>query len=452
MKKKIFWIIALIIIAFLAYQTYIFTLADEDHIKSIYLVPEDAAFIIDTERPIDTWDELSVSPIWQHLQTNTTFNKLTKSLNDFDKDFKAQKDIVDFIGERNILVSAHVYKPKKYDLLYIVDLQKLSKLQFLKQAITKLAGDNFKVTKRQFKEHEIIELYNKKERETLHIAFIKNQLIASYTHLLIENSISQYQNPIIGRDVNFIEIKKETDNDGFFNMYVQHKYLKDYLGCFTNTKGLNLLKDQLFYSGFDVSLIEGVTLQAIGFTNVNETSQTYLKAIQQSGKGKRSAAKIAPKNTSLYMSFGFDSFDDFHENFELLQKESPANFKTYTNQIKTIENQLKIDIKENVYSWIGNEIALVHFNSDLSKNKKDIAAILKTDDIDDAKENLQFILSKTKENTPLKFKQINYKGYPINFFDLKGFFKILAGNMFAKMEKPYFTIFLVIPILKSFLF
>ena len=112
----------------------------------------------------------------------------------------------------------------------------------------------------------------------------------------------------------------------------------------------------------------------------------------------------------------------------------------YSDQLAIIEDKLDISVSENIYSWIGSEIALIHFNTELSKNKKDIAAIIKADDIDDAKENLDFVLSKIKENTPLKYKQINYRGYPINFFDLKGFFKMLAGNMFSKMEKPYFTI------------
>ena len=443
MQKKIIWTVAIAIIGFILYQAYIFTLAEEDNINPIYLVPKDAVFIVETERPIDTWDEVSASPIWQHFQTNAYFKEVTQNLNSFDKLFQDQKEVIDFIGERDLLISVHVYKPKKYGLLYVADLQKLSKLRFLKNAIQKLAGKNFKVTQRLHKEHEIIELFDVKNRETLYITFIKNQLVASYTHVLVEQSIEQYNNPLIGRDVNFTEIKTETDNDGFFNVYIQYEYLDKYLSCFTSNSNLanfESLKETFFYSGFDISIIEGSIVQAIGFTNVNPSSQTFLKAIQKSGKGKRSIVSIAPRNTSLYLSFAFESFEQFHSNLKELQKENPTIFTSYTTQIKEIENQLQIDIEKHLFSWIGNEIGLLHFNSDLSKNKKDIAAVIKADDIEDAKENLQLILSKIKENTPLKFKQLNYQGYTINYFDLKGFFKMLAGNTFAKMEKPYFTI------------
>ncbi|CAM1339988.1 DUF3352 domain-containing protein [Tenacibaculum aestuarii] len=441
MKRKVFWGIIALIIGFVIYQVYIFTLSENDNIKPIYLVPDNAVFIVDTERPIDTWDEISSSEIWTHLQSNQQINKLSEGLNSLDETFKAKKEIFDFIGERNLVISVHVYSPKKYGLLYIADLQKFSKLIFLKRAISNLAGEGYRVTKRVYKEHEIIELYNKETRETLHLSFIKNQVIASYTHTLVEKSIDQYLNPVIGRDINFIEIKEKTDTDGFFNIYLQHKYLKGYLNCFTSSSNLDFLnKEAFFYTGLDISIIEGVIVQATGYTNVDSNSQTYLKVLQNSGVGKRSAAKIAPKNTSLYLSFAFDDFKTFNHNLETLQQENPADFKMYSDQLAMIEGKLDINVSEHVYSWIGSEIALIHFNTELSKNKKDIAAIIKADDIEDAKENLQFVLSKIKENTPLKYKQINYRGYPINFFDLKGFFKMLAGNVFSKMDKPYFTI------------
>ena len=85
MKKKILWAVLIIAIGFVGYQTYIFTLAEEDNIQPIYLVPKNAAFVFETERPIDTWDEISASNIWKHFQTNTylfflsIFNKIYKS-------------------------------------------------------------------------------------------------------------------------------------------------------------------------------------------------------------------------------------------------------------------------------------------------------------------------------------------------------------------------------------
>ena len=195
MKKKILWAVLIIAIGFVGYQTYIFTLAEEDNIQPIYLVPKNAAFVFETERPIDTWDEISASNIWKHFQTNTYFKNLTESLDNLDKTFQEQKQIIDFIGERDLLISVHVYKPKKFDFLYVADLQKLAKLNFLKNAIAKLAGDSYKITKRVYKSHEILELYDKKSRETLHITFIKNQLVDMIMSAHVVNKNLDYSLP-----------------------------------------------------------------------------------------------------------------------------------------------------------------------------------------------------------------------------------------------------------------
>ncbi|HBI39898.1 MAG TPA: DUF3352 domain-containing protein, partial [Tenacibaculum sp.] len=319
MKKKFIISCFILFGIFITYKAYIFVSPNEDNINPIYLIPDDAVFIIDTERPIDTWDEISNSGIWKHLQKNNYFGNIAKSLSTIDKSFNEQKHLIKFLGERDFLISLHVYKPKSIGLFYTVDIEKLSKLEFLKNSIAKLAGNNFEVTKRTYKNHEITEIFDKKERETLYVSFLKNQLIASYTHLLVEKSIDQYQIPVIGRDVNYIEINKETPDDGLFKLFIQYKYFNNYLACFSNKKGAknqNAKEKSWLYSGFNIGLKESTTIQADGFTNFDLTSQSYLKAIQKSGKGKRTIAKIAPKNTALYVSFAFDSFDVFYENFE----------------------------------------------------------------------------------------------------------------------------------------
>lgn len=443
MKNKVIGGILLIFVLLTTCMIYIFTSASADDINPLYLIPEDAVFIVETERPIDTWDDISHSPVWKHLQQNQYINTITNNLNDLDQNFKNQKDIIDFIGERNLLISVHAHTPKDYELLYVLDLQKLSKLQFLKNGIAQLAGEKYRVTRRVYSEQEIIELYNKQDKETLYITFIKNQLIASFTHILLEKSIEQYQNPTIGRDTNFIQINKKTPNDDFFRLFVQYKYLNNYLRCFSNviTKNsfLQTMEKSWLYSGFNIGLKEGTSIQAEGYTNFNTKSDSYIRALQKSGKGRRTAAKIAPKNTAIYLSFAFDNFSDFQKNIEALKEENEADFKSYQEQKKQIENLLQIDIEEHIYSWIGNEIGILHLNDKIKVKNQNIAVVVQTKNIGLAKKNLDIIVEKTKKHTPLKFKQIRYKDYTINYLDLKGIFKILAGNLFEQIEKPYFT-------------
>ena len=443
MKKKVIFTILLLLIGFIFYQLYVFFVAPTENLQSIYLVPKDAIYIIETKEPIDNWDEISKSDIWKHLQKNAYFNELTESLNTLDGVFHQKKKIFDFIGNRSMLISAHMIKKKDYDFFYVVDLQKFSKLNLLKNHLSSFTNKNFTVSKRNYHQQTINEIYDKTSRKTLYISFVKNQLIASYTHILVEASIDQLNEPVIGRDLNFIEINKKVGYDDLFRLYFQYDYLDNYARYFSDKPNeiIKLLSESLVFSGFNFDLKSDNVIYANGFTNTNQNTANYLKALQKSGKGKRTIDKIAPIRTAIYMSFAFDSFTEFYSNFENIQKENKEQFKTYQDNLDKVENLLKINIKDNFMSWMADELALLHMQSSTKGAiKNETALVIKVNSIKNAETNLNFVLKQIKKRTPIKFKKINYKNHEINYLAIKGFFKVFLGNLFKEFDKPYFTI------------
>ena len=57
----------------------------------------------------------------------------------------------------------------------------------------------------------------------------------------------------------------------------------------------------------------------------------------------------------------------------------------------------------------------------------------------DARENMEFIEKKIRRRTPLRIKTVDYKGFDINYVEMKGFFRLFFGGLFDKFEKPYYT-------------
>ena len=441
-KKRVLLGFVVLLFALIAYQLYIFYGVKNNNLQSIYLVPKDAVYIIESQKPIDNWDEISKSEVWNHLQKSDYFHQLAKNLLKVDTIFKQQKSSFDFIGNREMLISAHMYKPKDYSFFYVIDLQKIAKLSILKNNIDRIVNTNYKVSKRKYHNHEITEIYDVKSRETFYISFIQNQLIASFVHTLVEASIDEYQEPSIGRNLAFLEIRKKVGYDKLFRLYFQYQYLDEFSKYFTDESNyfINSLSENLIFSGFNFEFKNENIIAAEGYTNVSESASSYLKAVQKSGVGRRSIPKIAPKQTAIYTSFTFDSFSDFYKNFEDIQKENPQDFNTYLDNIEKVENFLKINIKDHFVSWVGNEIAILNLESPINNAKNDVAFILKVNDVKNATDNLHFIVEQIRKRTPVKFKQIDYKGYPINFMSIKGFFKLLLGDLFKGIDRPYFTI------------
>jgi len=441
-KKKILLTLLAAFIACIGYFVYFFYLAPSANLQSIYLIPKDAVFVVETQKPVDNWDKIRESEAWNHLQKNDYFFELTESIHKMDTIFHNKKKLFEMFGTRSLFFSVHMYKPKEYGLFFVIDLKRIAKLKLLRTYLNTILDDSYSLSKREYHGSEITELYDKESRETLYIAFIKNQLIASYVHTLVESSIDQVGEPYIGRNLDFIEVKKKTGYDDMFRLYLQHDFIDNYAKYFTDqsTPLIKSLTENFLFSGFSFDLKSNNTMIANGFTSINEQNVSFLKALQKSGTGKRTVPEIAPKRTAFYMSFGFDSFTELYSNFLEIQEENPVAYEAYNKQLNTIESLLKIDVKENFVSWIDDEIAVIQIQSSIAKGKNDVALVVKTNDIEDALSNLAFVQKQLKKRTPVKFKSINYKDHTINFMSIKGFFKLFLGNLFNSFDKPYYTI------------
>ena len=335
-----------------------------------------------------------------------------------------------------------MYKQDEYDFLFVVDLKKVSKLTQLRNYLSTILSNDYTVSKRTYHDHEIVELYDEESRETLSMAFIENLLVASYTHILVEASIDEVAEPVIGRDIHFIEVNKKVAQDDLFRLFFQYKYLDDYIRAYSQNTNeyVRSLSQALRYSGLTFELNKNNMLVAEGYTNIREDPLSYLHVLHGSGKGEVSIPNIAPQRTAFYLGMGFDSFSDFYENLETLQQQNPTDFKLYKENYEKIEKLLKIDIKENFIDWIDDEIAFLQMQDSGLGEKNEYALVLKAKSGKEALENLDIILDQIRKKTPVKFKRVKYKGYPINFMSIKGFFKLLLGKFFEDLEKPYFTV------------
>lgn len=430
------------VLAYIGYLLYIFVLSPKTNLQSIYLIPKDAVFVIESDQPVESWKKISQSDAWKHLNKNDYFATLTENIQKVDTIFNNNHKLFEFFDGRSLFISIHMVSQKDYGIFYVLDLKRIAKLKLLKTYLNTLLDEGYTLSKRNYHDHEILEIYDRSSKETMYMAFVKNQLIASYTHNLVEAAIDQYKEPYLGRNLNFLEINKKVGYEDLFRLYLQYDFLDDYYKRFSNKPAdwIKNASENFLFSGFSFDLDGNSAITANGFTNIGFDNENYLEALQKSGTAKRTIPKIAPKRTALYISYGFDGFAKFYENFETVQKENnTVQFENYRAGIEKVEKFLKIDVKENFVNWIGDEIALLQIKSDLSKGENDLALVLKVNDINSAKTNLDFVLKQIKKKTPVKFKAVNYNDHNINFLSIKGFFKILLGKRFENFDKPYFT-------------
>lgn len=442
MRKKTLIIIASCVGVLLLLVLGRFFLMPDKYLRQIYLVPGDAIFIIGTEEPVNSWQHFSDSEMWRFMKGYPSFAEISEGAGSLDTLLQENRRLLNLVGSGNLMISAHITRPGDYDFLFLADLGSISKVGSLKNQLDNLYEImDYKVTTRRYANVEIKELFDPEERETLYLAFVRNHLVCSYTGLLVEAAIREVQEPRLGRNLDFIDIMQRTPRGGLCKVYLNYRYFDDYLEIYMGgqNEAVSDLASSLHYTGLNVELDDN-HLVLDGFSNYVDTLDAYLVALMRSGSHRRGAANVLSQRTAFYLDLGFDNIDDFYANLESTLKQDEASWQSFGEGIAMIERRLKINVKEHLLSWMEGEIAFAQNEPGRLGKQQEFVVAVKADDIDDAREKLDFVKEQVRKNTPLKFEQIRYHDYTINYLELSGFFRLFFGKMFDKLEKPFYTI------------
>ncbi len=428
-----------IFIAVIAGFIYLFLISPGNKFQPVYLIPPDAAYIIESEDPFGAWDKIVNSEVWNFLKSNELFSDIKKDVESIDSVISSKRFLLRLFGKRKIIISSHECQPGNYALLFVVDLKQASKLQNLEKYLNRLSGNELVFTQRNYMEHEIFEMFNRKSGSIYYFSFVKNQLIFSSVHSLVEASIDQLDKLTLGRDLNYIEVARRTSGRGLFSICINHACFRDYI---THLLGKsNELVDQLtgslYYTAAGFHLDESGSLLISGYASIKDTAGSYIRALMTTGQGTHDIFNLAPARTASLVNIGFGSASKLYRNINATLDEQTR--QSLESTIKKIEKRLKISIEKNLLSWMDNEMVLLQTQPSNLGRQNEFALVLKAKSIQSAKENLDILARQVKKNTPVRFREIQYKGHTINYLHIPGIFRLLFGKLLERIEKPYYT-------------
>lgn len=295
------------------------------------------------------------------------------------------------------------------------------------------------MTKRTFLNHTVYEQLDETTKETLHFTFIDNYWIGSYTHTLVELSIANFEKAELSRSFNFFKVRKKAMGEDIARLYFNYDHLFPYLETMTDPSYIQILKDNLtlYHTGsyFDV---EESSLLLEGYSNYNDSLPSYLPTFQASGTGKPDIANVLPGNTALYFSLGFRSFSDFYNAIDQQLRSDTVYGENYAKYTRRTEKFLNIELERDFASWLNDELAVVQLEATTSE--PELALVFKAKSNKLALEKMPFLSKQIKKRTPVRFKQVDYRGYPINFMSVKIIFNLVLGKLFQYFDRPYCTV------------
>ncbi len=440
--KVLLWILIPLILIVGGVAAYLY-FGDSGKRNAMSVIPEDAIYIIETSDLTEAWNTLSESKMWKHLQGSPKFADINQSALSLDSLINGNKTLNMLFSNRQMVISAHMISLTDYDFIFAVDLKKASKITFLKNYIKDIVGYyDFEMGKRNFEGKEIIELTDVKTKELLSISFIDNIMVCSYTPGLVEKSIAQADADFWTKNPDVRFVSTEIKGNKLFNFYFNFSQLEKFLRCYmADPSGLiKPLSTSLKFSAFNVTF-DNEKLQWDGYTSVNDSLPSYFKALADVSPGKWKAYEIISDKAAIYISMSFNNSGDFFEKLnKVFSSEDTTKAQDYEKIIKKVEKILKVDLQEDFFDWIGNEIGFVKLQPSSNARETDAIAIIHSSDIAQAQKSMEKITRNVRKRTLglLKFEDTEYKNYTIKYLEYGWFLKLLFGKLFSTFDKPYY--------------
>ena len=439
--KKILLVTVLALVVYIAYSVASIFLSPDRYIQQIYLIPEDAAIIIQSSNPVNDWKKFSSSETWASLKKAKTFEDVTRNVEMLDSVIQGNKTLLSLVGKRDLLMSLHKTRATDWDFLIVLDMQKMSKLNMLKdqiENILSLAGST--VTSRTYNGINILEMRDPDTRDILYIAFVDNHVVVSFTAKLIESSIDSRANPKIGLNYAFIESEKLVSNKGLCRLYINYAALPQFMSLYMDkNEYFDLFSNSMDFAGlyFDTDKHK---LEMKGYTFGKENADPFVGALLKSGKHKMKAHEVMSARTAFYTNIGVDNPQTFVKELETIMAEKDKQtYDSYASARRKIENFFDISLDENFLSWMSGEFAISQSEPGLLGQEPELILAIGAKNIKDARKNMEYIEKKIKRRSPIKIKAVQYNDFEINYIELKGFFRLFFGKLFDSFEKPYYT-------------
>jgi hypothetical protein len=441
MKKTIGWTVFILLAGLIGYLGYRWYNAKGLSVNAYSLIPGSAVYVLETREPIETWKNISGSAMWKHMQKNSWFAQITSSANSLDSLLRDNDQLSGLLGSRTLLISTHSTGFKQYDFIFLADFGNASGIKFLEEYITTFSAKGLTFSRIKIEDSDVIKMFDDTKKTTLYIALIESYLVASYDMGLIKSSLACRHGKSLADSPLFIKSMEDVQDKGDIRIVLNYPVLDEHLLCYMDGRNeyVSYLSEALTTSALYLKQEEEM-MKIQGYTYVNDSMDSYLKALAMSGKGGNDIASLAPERTAFYFGMSFNSFSEFFANVEYNIKKDVKDYKEYEENVKTVENYLKINIKENFLSWIGDEVAILQLKSYGSGLDNEVALVLKAKNIETAKKQLDFVEKMIRRRTPVKFKEVMYRDYRISYLSVKGLFKVLLGKFFSRYDKPYYTI------------
>lgn len=398
-------------------------------------IPQNAVVLVDIKKA-NSLEQFVLNDMWFSFSALPLHAPMLSVANCVQTAFKDENQRKNF-ANNSLVVSFMNCNENSND--YIISVPLLS-IEQINQAHNLLQNvfSNCKKTEYSFDyKSQIFNFENSASERICSYAILKNTLIISPSHILVEAAITscREEQNILGIE-DFKKIKRTASKQTVANAYVNLAEATQFFMPITTPAHGS-------WTEFDI-IVRNNSISLNGFSLSNNFSD-FLSVFQAQEPVKLELSAILPANTSYFKMWGLSNITQFRAHYDEFLKAN-NKFERHAKQLELLNETFQSNVANDIYNIIDSEIAFVCGAAHESNDAGNHYAIIKTISQSQAEEIVNSWLqsygdSKNTTAAPQKtnFTLDNKTIYSIYRLPKSSIPAALWSNLFAEMDFPYIS-------------
>jgi len=410
--------------------------------EGFHAIPGNACFILESRQSKNVWKKLSETNIlWADLLGTEFFNNLNLFGNRIDSVLSSVNGAYEMMNNHSVFISVHKNTSGSFDFLYTFSLPDLSKESVIDDIMQKACGSS-EITKREYDDAEIKNVKFSQTQNLFYYTIHKGIFSGSFSGILIEDAIRQLNSGVpITNDKSLSKVLNTAGAKSDANFYINYKNFPEYVQTFlipVIKKNISFFSDFAGWGELDVSFKPNALLMN-GYTFASDSMHQYLGIFAKQKPQQIEITQIIPANTSTFLFFGVSSFKAFNRDYKFWL-DSKNQLTNYTSIVEAVNKKNKINVEEEMLSWIDNEFALVITEPGKTDYSSNSFGVFRSNRITEAVTKLNSLSDSIAKKEKSKSDTLNFRGFIIKEFPLSKILGALLGEAFSTIESNYFTV------------
>ena len=408
--------------------------------EGINAIPTNAAIIFESKQAKNVWKKLSQTNImWEELVGTETFSKLNANTKYIDSLISLTPDVEELMDNHSVFISAHVSIDNTFNYLYVYSLPNVTHQSTLDEFL-KTTNNKTLPTYTDYVGVNIGTIHPK-DKSQIYFAFLNGTLMMSAKQSLVEDAIRQLKSGVsLAKDKYFSKVISTAGKNVDANIYINYKNFPKLLNRFTssdNKNEVNALSNFADCSGWDMT-IKPNALRLNGFTQANDSTNTFLNIFSNQKPKETELAKILPSRTALFLSFGISNIKTFNQDYKkyLNRKHKLSLHDAF---VKDINSKYDVNIENEMQSWITNEMAYVVYEPNSAEYADNVYAVFHSGNTSKAESALTNVAKTIWKAEKEKPDTSSFRNHKLINLGLPEVIPQLFGWQFSKIHASYFT-------------